>query len=59
MQVRARNSPGSADSADDLADGYSLTFFDLYVAEVAIHRYKTLTMIDDYGIAVEKIIACR
>ena len=59
MQMRPGDTARCANSAQDVSRCYRLAFFDFYFAHVAIHRDKTLSVIDENRIAVEKIVARR
>ena len=59
MQMRSGDSARCANSAQDVSRCYRLAFFDAYFAHVAVHRDKALSVIDEYRIAVEEIVARR
>ncbi len=59
MQVRPGDTAGGADGADDLAEVNRLPLHDGDLAQMAIHRHETLSVIENHGVAVEKIVAGR
>lgn len=59
MQMRSGDSARCANSAQDVSRCYRLPFFDFDFAHVAVHRDKALSVIDEYRIAVEEIVARR
>lgn len=57
VQVRAGGAPCHPHRADDRAARYPLAGLDGDTAQVAIHGDESLAMVDEYGVAIEEIIA--
>src|SRR5690606_23197638 len=57
MQVRPGGAPGGADRPDRRAARHFLANRDVYARQVAEHADETLTVIQENGLAIEKIIA--
>ncbi|MND86168.1 hypothetical protein D3C80_781210 [compost metagenome] len=49
--------PGGTDTADNPATGQALTDLHVNLRHVAEHADKALAMVDEYGFAIEKVIA--
>ena len=57
MQMRAGDTPGHADLSDFSATLHALSFGDADAAQVVVHGYQSLTVVQKHGVTVEKIIS--
>ena len=57
MQVGAGNSSGCTNFANWCSCWHQLTFLATYLTQMTVETNEALTVIDNYGVAVEKIIA--
>ena len=57
VQVWARDPARRADGAEDVAGRNFLSLLNCGFAQVTIHCYESLSMVDDYRIAVKKVVA--